>query len=139
VQFHSGRPADQWRGFVALDTRNSGEPATRYASTKHHAGWHQHRSDNGGYANAEHIGMRRKHDDESDNARHDGTRQCHGRRGNAWRTATRLLTGQSFQVQRQNFRPDPLTPPQSLARTTKGGFRPPFVVVVDWISAAIAP
>ena len=40
--------------------------------------------------------MCRKHDDESDNAPHDGTRKCHGRRGNAGRIATGLLTGQSF-------------------------------------------
>jgi len=97
MQFYPGRSSDQWRGFAALDAGHSDEHVTRYDSAKHRAAWrHRHRSDNGGYANAEHIGMRRKHDDESDNARHDGTRQCHGRRGNAWRTATRLLTGQSF-------------------------------------------
>jgi hypothetical protein len=93
MQFHAGRSADQWRGFAALDTGNSGEPATRYVSTKHHAGWrHQHRSGNGGYANAEHIGMRREHDHESGNARHHGAGQRHGSRGDAGRIAAGLLT-----------------------------------------------
>ena len=93
MQLHAGRPADQWRGFAALDAGNSGEPATRHDSARRHAAWrHQHRSGNGGHANAEHVGMRREHDDESGNARHDGTGQCHGRRGNAGRIAAGLLT-----------------------------------------------
>jgi hypothetical protein len=37
--------------------------------------------------------MRREHDDESGNARHDGAGQRHGRRGNAGRVAAGLLTG----------------------------------------------
>jgi hypothetical protein len=35
--------------------------------------------------------MRREHDDVSGNTRHDGSRQCHWRRGNAGRIAARLL------------------------------------------------
>jgi two-component system OmpR family response regulator len=38
--------------------------------------------------------MRREHDDESGNARHDGAGQRHGRRGNAGRIAAGLLTGE---------------------------------------------
>jgi hypothetical protein len=94
MQLHAGRPADQWSGFAALDAGNSGEPAARYDSARHHAAWrYQHRSGNGGYANAEHVGMRREHDDESGDARHDGTGQRHWRRGNAGRIASGLLTG----------------------------------------------
>jgi hypothetical protein len=94
LQFCAGRAADQWRGLAALDAGNSGEPAARYDSARHHAACrHQHRSGNGGYADAEHVGMRREHDDESGNARHDGTGQRHGRRGNAGRIAAGLLTG----------------------------------------------
>ena len=86
MQLDAGRPADQWRGFAALDAGNSGEPATRYDSARRHSAWrHQHRSDSGGDANAEHVGMRREHDDESGDARHDGAGQRHGRRGNAGR------------------------------------------------------
>jgi hypothetical protein len=93
MQFHAGRPADQWCGFAALDAGNSGEPATRYVSTRHYAAWrHQHRSDNGGYANTEHVGMRRERDHESGNARHDGAGQRDGRRGNAGHIAAGLLT-----------------------------------------------
>jgi hypothetical protein len=32
MQFYAGRPADQWRGFAALDAANSGEPASRHDS-----------------------------------------------------------------------------------------------------------
>jgi hypothetical protein len=75
VQLYAGRSADQRRGFAALDARNSGEPATRYDSAGSRAAWdHQHRSDNGGYANAEHVSMRREHNDESGDIRHNGTR-----------------------------------------------------------------
>jgi hypothetical protein len=92
VQFYARRPADQCRRVAALDARNFGEPATRYDSAGRRAAWdHQHRSDNGGYAHAEHVGMRREHDDESGDIRHDGTGQCHGRRGNAGRIAAGLL------------------------------------------------
>jgi hypothetical protein len=93
MQLHARRSADQWRGYAALDARNSCEPATRYDSAGRYAAWgHQHRSDSGGYANAEYVGMRREHDDESGDARHDGTSQRHRRRGNAGRIAsTRLL------------------------------------------------
>jgi hypothetical protein len=95
MQLYAGRSADQRCGFTALNAGNSGEPATRHDSARCHAAWrHQHRSDRGGYANAEHVGMRREHDDESGNARHDGTGQRHGRRGNAGRSAAGLLTGQ---------------------------------------------
>ena len=95
MQLYAGRTADQWRGFTALDTGNSGEPITRYDSARHHAAWrHQHRSNNGGHADAEHLGMRREPDDESGNARHDGTSQRHGRGGNAGRIPTGLLKGE---------------------------------------------
>jgi hypothetical protein len=94
MQFRAGRSADQRRRFAALDAGNSGESATGYYSAGRRAAWwHQYRSDNGGYANAEHIGMRRRHDDESGDARHDGTSQRHGRCGNAGRIAAGLLTG----------------------------------------------
>jgi AraC-like DNA-binding protein len=96
MQLYAGRPADQWRGFTALDAGNSGEPVTWYDSARHHAAWrHHHRSDNGGHADAEHVGMRRERDNESGNARHDGTGQRHRRRGNAGRISTRLLTDMS--------------------------------------------
>jgi hypothetical protein len=95
MQLYAGRTADQWRGFTALDTGNSGEPITWYDSAGHHAAWrHQHRSNNGGHADAEHLGMRREPDDESGNARHDGTSQRHGRGGNAGRIPTGLLKGE---------------------------------------------
>jgi len=94
MQLYAGRPADQWRGFAALDARNSGEPITWYDSTRHStARLHEYRSDNGGYANAEHLGMRRELDDESGNAWHDAG-QRHGRGGNAGRLATGLLKGE---------------------------------------------
>jgi hypothetical protein len=92
MQLHARRSADQWRGFAALDARNSSEPATRYDSARRHAAWrYQYRPDNGGYANAEHVGMRREHDDESGDIRHDGTGQRHRRLGNAGRIAAGLL------------------------------------------------
>jgi hypothetical protein len=92
MQLDAGGPADQRRGFAAHDAANSGEPATRYNSAGHHAAWrYQHRTGNGGYAHAEHVGMRREHDDESGNARHDGAGQRHRRRGNAGRIAAGLL------------------------------------------------
>ena len=94
MQLYAGRPADQWRGFAALDAGNSSYPAAWYDSTcDHGARRHQHRCDNGGYANAEHLGMRRKHDDESRNAWHDAG-QRHGRGGNARRIAAGLLMGE---------------------------------------------
>jgi hypothetical protein len=92
MQLYAGRSADQWRRIAALDARNSGGAATRYDSAGRRAAWgHKHRSDNGGYANAEHVGMRRKHDDESGDIRHDGTGQRHGRRGNAGRIGSARL------------------------------------------------
>jgi hypothetical protein len=97
VQLHAGRPTDQRRGFAALDAGNTGEFAPWYDSARHHTAWrHQHRSYDGGYANAEHVGMRREHDDEFGDARHDGTGQRHWRRGNAWRIASRLLNTTSI-------------------------------------------
>jgi hypothetical protein len=98
VQLYARRPADQWRRIAALDAGNSGEPATRHDSAGRRAAWdHQHRSDNGGYANAEHVGMRRKHDNESDDIRHDGTGQRHGRRGNAGCIASARLLMETTQ------------------------------------------
>jgi hypothetical protein len=95
MQLHAGRAADQRRSFATLDAGNSGESATRYDSAGRRPAWrYQYRSDRGGYANAEHVGMRRRHDDESGDTRHDGTGQCHGRSGNTGRITGRLLTGQ---------------------------------------------
>jgi hypothetical protein len=104
MQLYAGRPADQWRGFAAHDAGNSGEPITRYDSARHRATWgHQHRSGNGGYANAEHVGMRREHDDESGNSWHDGTGQCHGRRGNAGRIDAGLLMSRKHRPEPPQF------------------------------------
>ena len=58
---------------------------------------HQPRSDNDGGADAKYVGLRREHDDVSDDTRHDGPGQCHGCRRNAGRivsVATRLLRAQ---------------------------------------------
>jgi len=97
MQLYAGRPADQWRGFAALDAGNSGEPATRDDSAGYHAARrHQHRSDNDDYAYAEYVGLRRERDDEPVNARHDGAGQRHRRRGDTRRIARiaiGLLTG----------------------------------------------
>lgn len=88
MQLCAGRSADQWRGFAALDPRGSEQPFAWHDSTGGHAACrHQHRSDHGRDADAEYIGLRREHDDESGNARHDGTGQRHGGRGNAGRIA----------------------------------------------------
>ena len=108
MQFYAGGAADQWRGLAALDARNSGEPVTRHDSARHRAAWqHQHRSDNVGYANAEHLSMRGEQDDESGNAGHEGTGQRHGRRSNAGRIAAGLLTGQNpSRAQQGNFLPN---------------------------------
>jgi hypothetical protein len=104
MQLYAGRSADQWRGFAALDAGNSGEPTTRYDSARHRAAWrHQHRSGNGGYADAEHVGMRREHDNESGNAGHNGTGQRHGRRGNSGRIAAGLLTGRKHGLEPWQF------------------------------------
>jgi hypothetical protein len=114
MQFYARRPPDQWRGPAALDAGNSGEPAARHNSAGRRAARrHQHRSGDGGYTNAEHVGMRREHDDESGSARHDGTGQRHRRRGHARRIAAAgLLT---------------VNHPDQVA-TTKGGYQPPFVL-----------
>jgi hypothetical protein len=47
--------------------------------------------------------MRREHDDESGNARHDGTGQRHRRRGNPGRIATGLLTGRKHGLEPWQF------------------------------------
>jgi hypothetical protein len=87
--------------------------------------------------------MRREHDDESGNARHDGTGQRHGRGGNPGRiVAARLLTGNSSPSPNpsKQFSSRSVDPAAAgSATTTKGGRKPPFVVVVDWISVAITP
>ena len=84
MQLYAGRSADQWRGFAALDPRGSEQPFAWHDSTGGHAACrHQHRSDNGRDADAKYIGLRREHDDESGDARHDGAGQRHGCRGNA--------------------------------------------------------
>lgn len=105
MQLYAGRPAHQWRGFAALDARSSGEPVTWYDSARHHAAWrHQHQSDDGGHANAEHVGMRGEHDDVSVNARYNGSRQRHGRRGNAGRIAAGLLIGELMPSHKTSMR-----------------------------------
>jgi hypothetical protein len=88
MQLNSGRSADQWRSFAAFDAGNSAQFATRHDPARYNgACQYQHRSDNDRGADAEYVGLRRERDDESDNARHDGTGQRHGRGGNARRIA----------------------------------------------------
>jgi hypothetical protein len=94
MQLYTGRSADQWRGFAALDPRRSEQPSAGHDSTRGHGACrHQHRSDNDRGADAEYVGLRREHDDESGNAGHDGAGQRHGRRGNAGRLAPFIATG----------------------------------------------
>jgi hypothetical protein len=96
MQLYAERSGDQWRGFAALDPRNSEQPPAWHDSTSGHgACQHQHRSQNERGADAQYVSLRRERDDESGNARHDDTGQRHGRRGNARRVACitiRLLT-----------------------------------------------
>jgi hypothetical protein len=73
VQHYAGRTADQRRRFAALDPRSSEQSPAWRDSTHSRGTWrHQHRSDNGRDADAKYVGMRREHDDESGDARHDG-------------------------------------------------------------------
>jgi len=59
MQLGAGRPADQWRGFAALDAGNSSDSATRHDSAGRRAAWrYQYRSDSGSQSNTEHVGMR---------------------------------------------------------------------------------
>jgi hypothetical protein len=88
MQLYPGRSADQWRGFAALDPPGSEQPPAWHDSTRGHGACrHQHRSDNFRDADAEYISMRREHDDESVDARHDGPGQRNRGRGNAGRNA----------------------------------------------------
>ena len=100
MQLYAWRPADQWRGFAAVDPRGFEQPAAWHDSARgHRACQHQHRSDNDRGADAKYVGLRREHHDESGNAQHDGACQCHGRRGNAGRIACiaiGLLTRKDF-------------------------------------------
>ena len=89
MQFDAGRPADQRRGFAAVDAANSGQPAARHdrargtrASPAPASIPHTWRC-----ADAEYVGLRRERDDESGDARHDGAGQCHRRPRNARRIA----------------------------------------------------
>jgi hypothetical protein len=108
MQFDTGRPTDQRRRFAALDAGDSGESSARYDSAGRCAAWrHQYRSDSGGYANAEYVGMCREPDDEPGDPRHDGAGQRLGRRGNAGRIAAGLLTAEPRR------RPDPARMPQA--------------------------
>ncbi|MGD0846442.1 hypothetical protein [Bradyrhizobium sp.] len=132
MQFYLRRPADQWRGFAALDARHSDEHVTRHDSAKHRAARrHQHRSNNVGYANAKHLGMRGEHDDESGNARHHGAGQRHGRCRNAGRIAAGLLREKipSLRLAR-DLAPEPLTAPVCRRQDKRAAFGRPFVLVV---------
>jgi hypothetical protein len=94
MQLDAGGAADQWRGFAALDPPSSEQPPAWHDSTRGHgACQHQHRSDNDRGADAEYVGLRREHDDESGNARHDGAGQRNGSRGNAGRIASSIAIG----------------------------------------------
>jgi hypothetical protein len=130
MQLYAGRTTDQWRGFAAFDAGNSGEPVTRYDSARHRTAWrHKHRSNNAGYANAEHLGMRGEHDDESGNVRHDGTGQRHGRRDNAGRIAAGLLTEKK--LRRASELPSrTIDRSGPVAARQKGGLRPPFLFLL---------
>jgi hypothetical protein len=102
MQFHAGRSADQRRGPAAVNARNPGEPAARYDSARHRAARrHQHRSDSGDHAGAEHDGVRREHDNESGDAGHNGAGQRYGRRSDAGRIAAGLLTGPVVELIRE--------------------------------------
>ena len=97
MQFYARRSADQRRGFAALDTRNSERPSARHDSARDHGACHyQHRSDNDCDADSEHVGMRREHDDEFGDARHDATGQRHGRSGYAGRIAAVGLLSRKY-------------------------------------------
>jgi hypothetical protein len=94
MQFYTGRSADQRRGFAALDPRGSEQPPAGHDSTRgHRACQYQHRSDNDRGADAEYVGLRREHDDESGNAGKHDTGQRHGRRGNAGRISSSVAIG----------------------------------------------
>jgi hypothetical protein len=105
MQLCAGRSADQWRGVAALDPRSPEQPPAWHDSTHSRSAWrHQHRSNNGRDADTEYVGVRREHDDESGNPRHDGTGQRDGRRGNAGRIASCIAIG----LLRANSLPDAL-------------------------------
>jgi len=88
MQLYARRSAHERRGFAALDARNSDQPTARHDSTRGRGACHyQHRSDNDRDADSKHVGMRREHDDESGDARHDAPGQRHGRSGDAGRIA----------------------------------------------------
>jgi hypothetical protein len=73
MQLYAGGGPDQWRRFAALDPRSSEQsPAWHDSTHSRGACRHQHRSDNGRDADTEYVGLRREHDDESGDARHDG-------------------------------------------------------------------
>ena len=63
MQLYAGRPADQWRGFAALDAGNSGEPATGSIQPESRSLAAPASIRQGRYADAEHVGMRRGHDE----------------------------------------------------------------------------
>jgi hypothetical protein len=105
VQFYTGGPSDKWRRFAALDPPSSERSLARRDSTRSPGTCrYQHRSDNNRGADAEYVGMRREHDDESGNSRHDGAGQRHGRRSNTGRIASSIAIG----LLRPNSLPDAL-------------------------------
>jgi hypothetical protein len=106
MQRYAGRTTDQWRRFAALDPRDSEQPPAWHDSTRGRGACrNQHRSDYDRGADAEHVGMRREHDDESGDARHDGAGQRHGRGGNARRiVAIGLLRRKLASARRANHK-----------------------------------
>jgi hypothetical protein len=74
MQLYAGGASDQWRRFAALDPGSSKQSGAWYDSARGLGDCrHQHRSGNGRDADTEYVGLRREHDDESDDApRHDG-------------------------------------------------------------------
>jgi hypothetical protein len=89
LQLYAGRPADQRRGFAALDTGNFDESPPRHDLAGYNAACrHQPRSDDDRGADTKYVGLRREHDDEPGHARHDGAGQCHRCHDNPRRIAS---------------------------------------------------
>jgi len=71
-------------GLAACDPAGSATPPPGTIQAGHYpAAGTSIEADDGGHADAEHLGLRREHDDESGNFRHDGAGQRHGRGGDA--------------------------------------------------------
>jgi hypothetical protein len=83
MQLDAGRSADQWRGFTALNPRDSERPLPRYDSAGGRAARrHQPGSDRCGRADTEFGELPRKREHEPRKPRRDGARQCDGCHGN---------------------------------------------------------